>query len=104
MKLHAFDDRKNDDRKDLGRHHALDVYTIVALMTEKEYEKALELSQVYGNDPRLMRARQVVASSFSGPSAFGIIRLREHPLFRADFNLTEFIEVLGEILGRQEQG
>jgi hypothetical protein len=39
MKLHAFDDRKEEVDKDLGRHHALDLYTIVGMMTEKEYER-----------------------------------------------------------------
>jgi len=40
MKLTAFADRKEDENKDLGRHHALDAYTIVGMMTESEYERA----------------------------------------------------------------
>ena len=39
MKLHAFGDRKEDANKDLGRHHALDAYTIVGMMTEGEYQR-----------------------------------------------------------------
>src|SRR5207302_1178076 len=47
MKLHAFDDRKDDADKDLGRHHALDLYTIVGMMTEQEYERAKELKAAH---------------------------------------------------------
>lgn len=35
MKLIAFDDRKDDADKDQGRHHAFDLYNIVAMMTNK---------------------------------------------------------------------
>lgn len=34
MKLHAFADRSEDVNKDLGRHHALDVYRIVAMLAD----------------------------------------------------------------------
>ena len=83
MKLHAFDDRKADDRKDVGRHHALDLYTIVGLMTEAEYKTAIELGSVYRerDNPYFEKARQIVIGAFSGLSALGIIRLREHPLY-----------------------
>ena len=36
VKLSAFADRKADENKDLGRHHALDAYTIAGMMTERE--------------------------------------------------------------------
>lgn len=103
MKLHAFDDRKSDARKDVGRHHALDLYTVVALMTESEYENSVKLSRFHGKSSALVRARNIVADLFSGPAALGILRLREHPLFRADFNLTEFTNVLAEIFDRRDQ-
>lgn len=41
MKLSAFADRKNDAGKDLGRHHTLDAYAIVGMMSEREYDRAL---------------------------------------------------------------
>ena len=42
MKLFAFRDRKDDPdpRKDKGRHHALDLYAVVAMTTEPEYDFA----------------------------------------------------------------
>ena len=38
MKLFTFRDRVSDDDRDLGRHHALDILRIVAMMTKDEYE------------------------------------------------------------------
>jgi hypothetical protein len=37
MKLHAFGDRMDDADAYLGRHHALDIYRIVAMLTEGDY-------------------------------------------------------------------
>jgi hypothetical protein len=37
MKLFAFRDRKEDEDKHLGRHHALDLYTIVAMQVESDH-------------------------------------------------------------------
>ena len=41
MKLFAFRDRKEDRDKNLGRHHALDLYAIVAMQVESEYQESL---------------------------------------------------------------
>jgi predicted nucleotidyltransferase len=97
MKLHAFDDRKDDADKDLGRHHALDLYTIVGMMTEKEYERVKELGAAYAADPRVKRARAIVRDHLAGSTALGILRLREHTLFRQELLLEEFMSVLAEI-------
>ena len=97
MKLHAFDDRKEDERKDVGRHHALDLYTIGGLMTEPEYEGAVRLGRESRENPQVQRAREIVAGCFSEPGAIGLLRVREHPLFRPDFNLPDFLGVLAEV-------
>ena len=97
MKLHAFDDRKDDAAKEQGRHHALDVFTIVGTMTEEEYEGALRTGRSLYGEGHVARSRHIVRESFSTATAPGIIRLREHPLFQPDFALGEFIVVLGEI-------
>jgi hypothetical protein len=49
MKLKANGDRRNDDRrrdqgKNHGMHHAGDIYRIIATMTENEYETCRELT------------------------------------------------------------
>jgi hypothetical protein len=97
MKLCAFRDRKSDFRKDVGRHHALDLYTITGIMTEVEYESAVELGRTHAESPHVQGARRTVAADFSTPTALGVIRLREHPLFRPDFRVDDFIAVLHEV-------
>jgi hypothetical protein len=88
MKLHAFSDRKQDADKDLGRHHSLDVYTIVGLMTEPEYERAKSIGAERSADPHVERARAIVREDFSAETGTGILRLREHRLFKPDFQLV----------------
>ena len=97
MKLHAFDDRKDDADKDLGRHHALDLYTVVGMMTEGEYRRAQELGVAQATDEHVRRACAIVRDHFADRTAVGILRLREHALFRAEFLLEAFMSVLGEI-------
>lgn len=100
MKLSAFADRKEDGNKDLGRHHALDAYSIVGMMTEAEYDRARALAERSRSDPHFMRVCDVVAADFASPTSMGMLRLREHRLFREEFRLDEFASVLGEIFSR----
>lgn len=97
MKLCAFYDRKNDERKDLGRHHAMDLYHIVGMMIEQEYKRTISLAREYREHEQLRRVSEIVRDDFSTPTALGLLRLREHPLLREGFQLNEFIEVLGEV-------
>jgi hypothetical protein len=75
MKLSAFADRKADENKVLGRHHALDAYTIVGMMTEAEYERARMLADRSRSEPHFVWVCDVVAAEFSGPTALGMLRL-----------------------------
>jgi hypothetical protein len=97
MKLFAYNDRRADTGKDLGRHHSLDLYTIVGLMTEAEYGQAIEHSRALAADPHATTAREVVATDFADTTGLGILRLREHKLFRPDFQLDEFIAGLRDV-------
>lgn len=97
MKLSAFSDRKEDVDKDLGRHHALDAYTIIGMMTEEEFERAKELAAQSRSDPHFIRVCEIVAADFGSPTSPGVLRLREHRLFRDDFELGEFLRTLKEI-------
>jgi hypothetical protein len=97
MKLHAFADRKDDANKDLGRHHALDLYTIVGMMTEEEYERAKELEVAHAGNEHVARACAIVRDHFASRTALGALRLQEHQLFREDFLVDDFMSVLREI-------
>jgi hypothetical protein len=97
MKLFAFDDRKDDQSKDEGRHHAMDVYRTVAMLTEEEYEETLQLSHSFQHDPRTLRAREIIASNFNSLTSLGMLRLREHQLFQADMPLEQFMSELNAL-------
>ena len=97
MKLFAFRDRKKDEDKNLGRHHALDLYTIVAMQVESEYQESLRLGTVYDTDSHVQAAREIIRNDFAEPTSIGVIRLREHPLFRPQFPVSDFLAVLSEI-------
>jgi hypothetical protein len=103
MKLHAFADRKDDDNKDLGRHHALDAYAIVGMMTEPEYERARQIGAERARDLSVERARAIVREDFSQDTATGILRIREHRLFKPEFQLGEFRQVLREVFQTSEE-
>jgi Nucleotidyl transferase AbiEii toxin, Type IV TA system len=98
MKLHAFADRTEDVNRDLGRHHALDVYRIVAMMTDDEYTSVRFNIERYSKVNVIERARQIVAESFSSPTALGIIRLREHSLFTTQMNPEVLIRALADLM------
>ncbi len=96
MKLTAFADRRLDANKDLGRHYALDAYADGGMMIEQEYDRARALAVQSRSDTHFARIREVVAAEFASPTALGVLRLREHPLFRDDLRLVEFAAVLSE--------
>jgi hypothetical protein len=97
MKLHAFEDRKNKGQTDKARHHALDLYTIVGIMTEGEYERARDLAVVHVGNEYVKRPRAIVRDHFAGRTAVGLLRLQEHSLYREGFQLDDFMSVLTEI-------
>ncbi len=98
MKLFAFRDRKDDDDKDMGRHHALDVLRIVAMMTRQEYEDTHRLFRNGGGQDPVGEARRIVQECFAEESAIGMIRVREHQLFRPDIDVLAFLRDLHFLL------
>ena len=84
MKLGALRDRINDANKDEGRHHALDLYRIIAMLTEAEDGAAKILALQYSKDPVIAAAMRTIDELFVAPTGIGRIRLREHPLCPAD--------------------
>jgi hypothetical protein len=100
MKRSTFADRREVEKRDLGRHHALDADTIVGMMTEAESDRVRALAGRSRTDPHFTRACDIVATGFAGPTAPGMLRLREHRLFRGGSRLDEFAAVLAEIFSR----
>ncbi len=99
MKLFAFRDRKGDANKEMGRHHALDLFRIVAMLTRHEDEAAKAMRKRYADDPMVRHAQQVVREDFGTEESVGAIRLREHPLFRPSMDVVQFSSELRTLLG-----
>ena len=65
-------------------HHALDLYRIIAMLTEAEDDVAQMLAVRYSKDPVIAAAMRTIDELFAAPPGLGRIRLREHPLCPAD--------------------
>ena len=98
MKLHAFRDRCRDAEKDMARHHALDLYRIVAMMTEVEFQQTRQQVERHQGDPVTGEARRIVTESFSSAESLGSLRLREHPLWDEAMALQAFLSALTDLL------
>jgi hypothetical protein len=75
MKLFAFRDQRENAGKDRGRHHALDLYTILATTTDAEWKFATELRDRHKENSEV----------------------KESPYYRDEFPLKEFIQTLKEL-------
>jgi hypothetical protein len=95
MKLFAFRDRKDDPSKGKGSHHALDLYAIIAMMTEPEYEFAKMLRTKYADNDKVREAADIIRQHFAGPESLGVLRLRD--LYKGPLDLKTFLDVLQEI-------
>ena len=102
MKLFAFRDRRDDAEKGLAQHHALDLYRIVAMLTEGEYEIVRGLADIHRDEEHVRTASKLVEEHFSGTTTLGVLRIREHPLFHERMEIGRFIEEIKELLGRQD--
>jgi hypothetical protein len=96
MKLFAFKDRCEDESKEFGRYHALDLYSIIATTTEEEWQAFSSFRDQFKNEPSVQEAAAIVANYFSMPTAFGMIRMRESRYYRPDLQIDLFIELLRE--------
>lgn len=80
MKLGALRDRIGDADKDEGRHHALDLYRIMAMLTEAEDAAAKDLRSRHDGHPVITNAIRVIDELITDDRGLGRLRLREHPL------------------------
>ncbi len=94
MKLFAFRDRFNDENKDYGRYHALDLYVILAMATEEEWEAARTLSQEFQPTAEFVEATKIVQQYFSSQTSGGMLRLRESPYWRPALQVDDFLSAL----------
>lgn len=97
MKLTAFRDQHNNQVKEHGRHHSLDVYRIIGLMTEDEYKYTRSRIQVLRDSEVVQDVAKIVQDFFANPAGMGVIRLKEHHLFSEELQVDEFRDILCEL-------
>ena len=101
MKLFAFRDWEQvKQNPGYASKHALDVYSIVAMITEEELAVAEQASRIYWHRPEAREAAAIVQEFFARTTDLGNLRLREHQDFPQNTKLTEFISVLKDLLIR----
>lgn len=97
MKLHACRDRLDDENKQLGRHHALDVYRVVAMLTEAEVELFQKLRREHVDNAAVKRAAEIVVEIFADTIGRGVLRMREHELATAEMQVERMLELLSDL-------
>lgn len=103
MKLFALRDRLNDAEKDSGRHHALDLYTVIGTLSPQEWEECLHLRSRLQTDPILIECGNIVDKLFAEPDSMGTIRLRESAYFRPEFQVGEFLSTIAELFSLESK-
>ena len=102
--------RIKDERKNLGAHHALDIYRIVSMLTREEYDLVRRLSTGYADSEAVVAASTIVRNEFKNLEGIGSLRLRqgamEAGLQWSEVRSDDFVLVLGELFppGRVREG
>lgn len=108
LKLFALNDRNNlyevkglETDFDKAKYHSFDIYRIIAMMTEQEFEQSIAMRDKFADEPKIQEARAIVAELFSSTEATGILRLRQHirsvEIELEDENISGMIDDLKEL-------
>ena len=104
MKLYAFRDRMNDERKNLASHHALDMYRIVSMLTRAEYDLVRSLNTTYARSETVVAASIIVRDAFNDLESIGLLRLRtaamDTGLQWSEVRPNDLVSVLGKLFPR----
>ncbi len=90
-------DRVDDENKEFGRYHAVDLYAVLAMTSEDEWKEALALRGRHRSEQAVVEATRIANQQFSSVTSLGILRLRESPYFRPALQLDEFTKALAEL-------
>lgn len=103
MKLAVFRNRLSDGSKNEGRHHPLDLYRTIAMITEADESIAKQLILTDSARVVLAEATRIIDTYFAPRDGLGRIRFREHPLAPANVDLDAFVSELRRVVGLGEK-
>ena len=103
LKLHAFEDRKNEAERDFGRHHAWDIFATTVRMSEADWAAAKAHLELHVARPYMKKAAGIRKADFSSRTGIGLLRLRENEAYKQERELYDkylepFIEDLAALL------
>ncbi len=98
MKVTALGDQRDNADKDQGRHHALDVYRIVAMLSVNHFEQTKQQFHNYSDSKYVTRVKQLSRECFGEPGATGILRMKEHAFWDNNMMVDSFIDILHELI------
>jgi hypothetical protein len=78
LKLFALRDQIDKEAKEFGRHHAFDIYSTWAMMTEEQFAQAEQLHRTYADVGVMPEALEIAHALFVDENSPGMIRLKEH--------------------------
>ena len=97
MKLYAFRDQVDAREKEYGSHHALDLYSIIAMMTEDQWRQSQEMAIQNAGSEVVTEASRIVGGMFKSMTSKGMLVMRANPYCTADLQLDDFISLLGQL-------
>lgn len=84
MKLGELRDRIHEEDKDLGRHHAMDLYRVIGLLTREEDDESALLAAQHARHPQVRKAAETVRGLFVPADGLGRLRLLEYKRLNND--------------------
>jgi len=98
MKLFAFRDQIELQHKGYGSHHALDLYSIIAMMTENEWELSKEMAKRNSDSAIGVEASRIANELFDSTTSRGLLVMRANPYCSDQLQLSEFIDLVRDLL------
>jgi len=96
LKLFAFDDRSNKDDTEHAQTHALDIYLIIAMLTQRsDYLEGQKFLSRHRDSEIIQRAQSIVDSKFSSVDKLGWQLVLEASSFYTEKNVRQKKERLG---------
>jgi len=96
LKLFAFDDRSNKDDTEHAQTHALDIYLIIAMLTQRsDYLEGQKFLSRHRDSEIIQRAQSIVDSKFSSVDKLGWQLVLEASSFYTEKNVRQKKDRLG---------
>ena len=103
LKTFALRDQQESSSRDFGRHHAFDIYVLLRMLTQKDWESFPSIIERYRGHERMAELRSELVNLFAGVTSVGAIRLQEHArtsdISMEDYPIESFLADLSELMG-----